>query len=354
MSHSPLIELHKESGAVLTGAFDCTLPERYASLEEEYAAITGAAAVVDRCHIGRLKLTGQDGLDLLNRLSTNNLEELTATGQGMSTVLTTNKGRVFDLLTVVRLDDYVLVLTGPENQQKVAERIDFYTFSEDVTVHDVTDALAIIGITGPGAVASLGGIADAGFSGLAPHHASTVSVCDGEALVVRTDFAGLDGYDLVVAASQARPVWTALVDAGATPVGTAALDTVRVERRVPAFGRELTEGVNPLEANLIEAISFNKGCYVGQEVVARLNTYDKVQRRLVALSWENVDGPDPSAVLSLEGKKVGEVTSTAWSPRLKKGVGLGYVKKAQAESGTMLAVGSGEGGATARVEELPL
>ena len=134
MSKSPLLDLHKKSGAALGNAFGSALPDRFSSLEEEYEAATLAVAAADRCYVGRLKIAGADALDLLNRLSTNDLLSITEAGQGASTVLTTNKGRIVDLLTLVRLDDHLLALTGPGNQQKVAEWIDFYTFGEDVTV----------------------------------------------------------------------------------------------------------------------------------------------------------------------------------------------------------------------------
>jgi len=350
MSESPLLQPHKESGATLASAS----PDHSSSLEEEYAAATADVVVVDRCHVGRLKVSGRDGLDLLNRLSTNNLEELTEAGQGMRTVLTTNKGRVIDLLTVVRLDDYLLVLTGSENQRKVAESIDFYTFSEDVSVDDATDDTVMIGVAGPRAAALLAEVAGQELSAQPRYSAAAVRVGDAEALVIRTDFAGLPGYELVVEAAEAPRLWTVLEDAGARPIGVEALDVVRVEQGVPLFGRELTEKVNPLEANLLDSVSFNKGCYVGQEVVARLNTYEKVQRRLVGLSWDGVGCPAVGTALSSDGTKVGEVTSAGYSPRLKKSVGLGYVRKAQAEPGVMLVMGSGEdGGLSARVEALP-
>ena len=123
-------------------------------------------------------------------------------------------------------------------------------------------------------------------------------------------------------------------------VGWEALDALRIERGVPAFGRELTEAFNPLEAGLIDIISFTKGCYVGQEVVARLNTYDKVQKRLMRMRWDDGAGPEPGAKLVLDGKQVGVVTSAADSPA-GSGVGLGYVRLAHASEGVVL---PGEGG----------
>ena len=117
----------------------------------------------------------------------------------------------------------------------------------------------------------------------------------------------------------------------------------RVEMGAPAYGKELSEDFNPLEANLLEYISFTKGCYVGQEVVARLKTYNKVQRQLVGLRWDFDSRAAPGSKLMLEGKQVGLVTSAAKSPRLDKVLGLGYVRTAQAQAGTVLSMDVGDG-----------
>ncbi len=308
-----------------------------------YEALTRGVGVVDRSDVGRLVLRGEDAVDLVERLSTNALTELEA-GEGAATVLTTNKGRIFDLLLVLRRDGELLVLTGPGNQGRVAEWVDFYTFVEDVSVEDVTGATAMLGIVGPGSPAVVEVATGVAAPELAPYELRVGTVGGAEALVVRTDPVGEPGYDVVVPADDRDEVLAALlaVDAAPAPVvvGREALELVRVERGVPAFGSELTEAFNPLEAGLIGIISFTKGCYVGQEVVARLNTYDKVQKRLMGMRWGDGAGPEPGAKLALDGKQVGVVTSAAESPD-GGGAGIGYVRLAHASEGVVL---PGEGG----------
>ena len=310
---------------------------------DEYEALTRGVGIVDRSDVGRLVFCGEDAVDLVERLSTNALTELEA-GEGAATVLTTNKGRIFDLLLVLRRDGDLLVLTGPGNQGRVAEWVDFYTFVEDVSVEDVTGATAMLGVIGPGAPSVVEAATGVAAPELAPYELRVGTVGGAEALVVRTDPIGEPGYDVVVAADDRREALDALLSADATlapvEVGREALDALRIERGVPAFGRELTEAFNPLEAGLIDIISFTKGCYVGQEVVARLNTYDKVQKRLMRMRWGYGSGPEPGAKLVLDGKQVGVVTSAAASPA-GGGVGIGYVRLAHASAGVVLA---GEGG----------
>ena len=272
MLTSPVLDLQKEAGAALADAYGWRLPNTYSSVAEEYEAATQGVGLLDRSYVGRLKLTGKDGLDLLNRLSTNKLEDLTV-GQGMYTVLTSNKGRILDLLFVLRLDDHLLVLTGPENRRKVADWIDLYTFTEEVAVQDVTEEMAILAVMGSKAASLLDELtAPASGGSLSKYDSALASIGDTEVLVIRTDFAGLPGYDMALPASQARQLWRELSNRGAglgiKPVGMGALDVVRVEQGVPMYGEELTEAINPLEANLLDFISFDKGCYVGQEVVA--------------------------------------------------------------------------------------
>ena len=352
MPTSPLLSAQSKAKAVFVEKHGWRLPAVYSSTVEEYRAATQGSGLVDRSFVGRLEIRGADGLDLLDRLSTNRLEDLVV-GRVMRTVLTSNKGRILDLLSVLRLEDHLLVLTGPENRARVAEHIDFYTFAEDVAVRDVTEESAMLGLMGPDATALLDELTGLDASSMEAEECAVASVGEIDVLLVKSDFAGLSGFDIIVPELEAVGLWDRLLAAGASPVGMDALEAIRVERGVPVHGSELTEEYNPLEANLLDSISFNKGCYVGQEVVARLDTYKKVKKRLVGLSWEgDGDAPTGGAVV-LDGKQVGTITSTARSPRLMGWIGLAYVGKAQAETGTRLTISHADGELPALVEELP-
>ena len=302
----------------------------YSSVRDEYTSASEGVGITDRSHLGRLRVSGADALDLLNRLSTNNLDDL-AIGDVQGTVLTTNKGRIIDLLYVLRQDDHLLVLTGPETCQRVAEWIDFYTFIEDVVVEDVTEETAMLSVVGRAATSSLPQLADM------PLYGSAQITIDGvDVLALRTDFTGVDGYDLIGPAEQAPALWDALTATGAAPVGSQALELVRISNGIAGNGGELEEDYNPIEAGLMDFISFNKGCYIGQEVVARLNTYDKVQKHLVRLSWDGDDAPELPADLLHDGRKVGTLTTAVKTIDGDKFIGLGFVRKAHVEEGVRL------------------
>ena len=293
--------------------------------EDEYLALTAGVAVVDRSDVGRLNLKGEDALDLLNRLSTNELATLEF-GAEAATVLTTNKGRIVDLLYVRRLDDRLVVFTSPGNQQRVAEWIDFYTFVEDVTVEDVTEETAMLSVTGPDSTALLDELTDVRTSSLGSLERLCTQISTVSAEVYRSDFLGTPSFDVVVDSEYRERMSAVLTDGGAVPVGRDAVEAVRIERGIPAFGKELTEDYNPHEANLVHHVSFSKGCYIGQEVIARLQTYRKVSKYLVGLRWDG-EGLAPGSFLAHDGKRMGVVTSAARLPHTGANVGLGYVRK---------------------------
>ena len=297
--------------------------------------LTEDAAIVDRSEIGRLAISGADTIDLLDRLSTNDLRGLTV-GRGIGTVLTTNKGRVIDLLTVVQLDGRLLALTGPGNQSKVAEWMDFYTFTEDVSVMDITPDTAMMSVVGPKSgdiVEAVFGLDVRGWQRFDGAPCPTVDGCT----IVRTDFAGVLAFDVIVHHSAESEVRDRLESNGVLSANAEALELLRIENMAPAFGAELTENHNPLEAGLLEYISFNKGCYIGQEVVARLNAYDKVQRHLVSLTWSG-DATLPSgSTLSADGQSVGVVTSSSSDDASRSHVALALVRRSHSDTGTALA-----------------
>lgn len=310
-------------------------PAVYSSLSEEYAALTKGFGLVERSRLGRLKVTGADALDLLDRLSTNKLQDMLV-GELEGTVLTTNKGRIIDLLFVVRQDDYLIVITGPQPRQRVAEWIDFYTFIEDVEVRDITESTAMLSVAGRKAKDIFPQLSDLPLS-----DAARITICGKEVLALHTEMAGIVGYDFIVPIAEAVSLRESLVEAGAVPVGTHAAELARIGYGVAEYGGELHEDYNPLEAGLKDYISFNKGCYIGQEVVARLNTYDKVQKRLMRLSLESGNEMDLPSPLMYEGRQVGTLTSVVESLDGERFHGLGYIRKAHAQEGKRLNTESG-------------
>ena len=317
----------------------------------QIAADSAEALIVHHTAYGCLKATGDDTLDLLNRLSTNRVDHLEH-GHWAPTVLTTDRGRIVDLLCVVHAGECVYLLTSPGQQQPVIEWLDKYTIMEDLEVSDVSNCSAIIALSGEGTAAALG--LDAEEPDYLPgktYPAPTVTVGGREAVAVSRPLGSLPCRLLIVPAEAASAVVSALAQAGATVADADTWETLRVQSGGPAYGSEMGEPYNPLEAGLIGAIDFTKGCYIGQEVIARLDSYHRVQKYMAVLRFSEGSEVADGASLAHEGRTAGEVTSLYRTPggELR---GLGYVRTAAAEPGQTLELQAPASG-TATVEDTP-
>ena len=345
LQRTPLHDTAAQYGARFREWHGWELPGSYGDAAAEYGAGADGAAIHDASYAGRIRATGEDTLDLLHRLSTNAVVSLQP-GQGAPTILTTDRGRILDLITVVNLQDHVLLLTSPQAREAVAAWIDKYTIVEDVELQDVTAETAMLSVMGPQAWTVLRQAADV--PDIPPYGAVPLNTA-ARGHVIRRDMVGHPRFEVVVDAEDGPTVWRALTGAGAVPMGQDALEVLKVERGEPWYGSELGDAYNPLETGLWGSISFTKGCYIGQEVIARLDTYQKVQRHLVSLDLSPEADVEQGSRLTLEGRQVGHVTSAARVPTTGRLVSMAYVRKEAAAVGTRLDV-EGSDGAWAQVQ----
>ena len=351
LQRTPLHDIATQSGAHFHEWYGWELPGSYNDVASEYAAAIDGAAIHDASYAGRVRATGEDTLDLLHRLSTNVVVSLQP-GQGAPTVLTTDRGRILDLITVINLEDHILLLTSPQTRQTVVEWVDKYTIIEDVELRDVTAETAMLSVIGPEAWALLRRSCD--LPDLEPYAAAPFELAGGRGHVIRRDMVGHPRFEVVVDAADGPAVWCALTEAGATPIGQDALEVLKVELGEPWYGRELGEAYNPLETGLWGSISFTKGCYIGQEVIARLDTYQKVQRHLVSLDLSSNAAVEQGSKLTRDGKEVGHVTSVAKVPTTGRIISMAYVRKEAATVGTRLDISDSEGAwAEVQAQALP-
>ena len=338
-----LQELPLQTGAaIFIERYGFHLPGVYSAFASEYTAATTNVGIHDASYMGRLKATGEDGLDLLNRMSTNKMVDLAA-GEGAATVLTTDRGRIIDVLGVVNQGEHLILLTSPGRQQVVIDWLDKYTIMEDLIIEDKSSETTMLAIIGPDSAKLL----DLTNTAELPQDSLTIQPIQlggSDALVVNQPMGTLPRFWLIIDQNTAPVVWQHLTDGGATPVGATAMEAVRVNYGVPEFGSELGEPFNPLEAGLIGSIDFTKGCYIGQEVIARLDSYKKIQKFLVSLSFSADTSVYPGDELLQDGQTVGTVTSIASEATGGILKGLGYVKTAMAIVGTRLDIRGLENG----------
>lgn len=309
------------------------------SLNDYQTALHGAV-LYDSSAAGRIWMRDQDRASLLHRLSTNAIEHLPV-GSGTRTVLTNHNGRIIDVLLVYALPDALLLLTSPQQQEPVLRLLKKNIFFNDkVQVAAATPDLhqmTLYGAQGAALLANLG--ADAATLGKLPlHHIHSTALAGVPVhIAVTLPLAGT-GYHLLVAPEQAAALQAALHTAGATDLSAASYELLRVEAGYPRFPNELSLEYIPLETGLWDAISFSKGCYVGQEIIARMESRNRIAKLLRGIRFApDAELPPLPHHLSVAGKEAGDLTSMVQSPRYGQ-IGLAYVRAAHAEPGTVVGV----------------
>ena len=310
------------------------------TVNAEYRAITEACGLLDRSERGKLALSGADAATFLQGQVTNDVEGL-AVGGGCYAAFLTPKGKMLGDVRILNTGDELLMDTERVALQALFNMIRRFSLGYAVELHKRTLECGLLSLIGPHTVATAG-VEDIPAEENA--HLPT-SVARVQARAIRTD----TGIDLLCAARDVEALRAGLEEAGAIPVGEAAVECLRVEHGRPRYGIDLDETVIPQEAGLNErAVSFTKGCYVGQETVARLYYRGKPNRNLRGL---RLSGPaEPGEELIFAGRAVGRITSVASSPRFGP-IALGFVRR-EAPVGTTVSVGS-EDRLTGEVTELP-
>ncbi|MCP5099777.1 MAG: folate-binding protein YgfZ [Chloroflexi bacterium] len=292
------------------------------------------AVLVDRSDLGLLKITGETRLDLLHRMSTQKVNGLKS-GEGTATVLTTDIGRIIDRLILYASSDTVYALTSENNGDNIARYLmRFVFFNDDFQMQDIGAETAVFGIYGPQAQSKL---VEAGFPDveLSLHHWLQVEVGGVTTYVHRTDPVAGDGYFVMCETAVRDTLWQHLVKSGLVVADKTTFDALRIESGLPRYGREMTADYIPLETGLWDDVSFTKGCYVGQEIIARMESRGKLAKRLVKL--QPTTPIESGSKITADGKSVGTITSTAVLP--DGSVALGYVKTAVLDAGKELVVG---------------
>jgi folate-binding protein YgfZ len=312
------------------------------TLAADYRAITETCGLLDRSERGKLALSGADAATFLQGQVSNDVESLVP-GTGCYAAFLTPKGKMLGDVRILATADELLLDTERAALQALFNMIRRFSLGYQVELHKRTLERGLLSLIGPEST-ELAGATELG----ADEHAHVVIEVPGSGLsarAIRTDV----GVDLLCDAADTAALRSALEDAGAVPVGEAAADCLRIERGRPRYGVDLDDTVIPQEAGLNErAVSFTKGCYVGQETVARLHYRGKPNRQLRGLKLSGA--AEAGEELEFEGRVVGRVTSAATSPRFGP-IALAFVRR-EAPVGSTVSVGAG-GELTAEVIELP-
>ncbi|MCZ2207458.1 folate-binding protein [Cylindrospermopsis raciborskii] len=299
-----------------------------------YAAKT-TTAICDRSHWGRIEVTGEDRLRFLHNQSTNNFQSLQP-GSGCDTVMVTSTARTIDLVTGYVLEDRVLLLVSPNRREFLLSWLDRYIFFADqVTLTDITDQTATFTLLGPESDTLISKLGAASLLSQPDGHHISIN---GIIFAVGTGLA-IPGYTLILPRAEKQQIWQQLLDWGAVKLSDRHWEMLRISQGRPAPDAELTDDYNPLEVGLWQTVSFNKGCYIGQETIARLNTYKGVKQHLWGIKLKSC--AQPGTIITILEEKVGKLTSYIETP--EGHFGLGYIRAKAGGVGLTVEVGETQG-----------
>lgn len=314
---------------------------------DEYRALTEGVGFCDLGHRTQIEVTGADRASFLHNLTTNEIRKL-PTGSGCETFFTTVQGKTLSHGFVFATPDSHVIDTVAGQAEILLAHLDHYLVSERVTFADLSQQRTELWLTGALSKALWQRLAATAPQARLAHAHATIA---GRAIWVRkADFTGA-GYLISVATEDAAGVRAAIADAGAVTCGLPAFSAARIEQGFPWFGQDISDKNLPQEVGRDAlAISFTKGCYLGQETVARIDALGHVNKTLVGVQFAAASLPEPGLALSAGGEVVGHVTSAAYSPRTETTVSLAYVRRGSNVPGTPLNSALGD----AKVVALPM
>ena len=354
------LQIHGEGlGAACTGDYKtgeyrgATTAARFSDPLAEYAALQTGCGVYDLGFRALVSLTGSDRVRWLNGMVTNNIRDL-AVGQGVYAFLLNPQGHILGDLHAYNRGDSIVVETDCNQLEKILATFDHYIIMDDVEVKNLDEQLTVLGVAGPKArqILHSAGIAVPDMQPLQIPYAICECDCDCvKCTVVRGEDTANESYELWLSPSEVRKTWDALSAQGATPVGFEALELQRIVAGIPLYGVDIRERDLPQETEQARALNFNKGCYIGQEIVERIRSRGAVHRKFAGFVTDSAAQIAVGAKISSGGKEVGEITSVAslsFAGR-EKILALGYIRREAGIPGREVMIGE----VKAAVADLP-
>lgn len=345
----------EQLGAKRVGEYrGATTAASFSDPQQEFAALRASCGVYDLGYRVKLSVTGRDRVRWLNGMVTNNIRDLTA-GHGVYAFLLNPQGHILGDLYAYNRGESFMIDTDASQIEKIVATFDHYIIMDDVHLTNLSQQITALGLGGPKSRAVLQA-AGMEIPELQPLQLHTVQCnCDCGCLtctIVRSDDPVLESYEVWMESAQVKPIWDALLKAGATPLGWEALELHRVVSGIPCYGVDIHERDLPQETEQARALNFSKGCYIGQEIVERIRSRGAVHRKLAGFLIDGAASIPPGAKISAAEKEVGEITSTAVvrAGSAEKTVALGYIRREAGVPGREVTIAPWK----ARVVPLPI
>jgi folate-binding protein YgfZ len=349
---SPLEERHRRAGAQMQERDGWLVPASYTDVMAEYGHVRdGGAGLIDLSSRGRIEIGGSEAVLFLNGLITNDVKALSE-NYWMAAAFPNAQGRMLAHARVLHRNNTFLFDTDAVTRDAITKTLGRFTMAGDFSVTDLTSETALISVQGARAAEIVRAVLGADGASVERGRIVKIDWKNESISLIRATHTAEDGFDLFSSAAASPLLWDALSAAGAEPVGFDALEILRIEAGRPLYGVDMDETKVVLETGLDDAVSFTKGCYIGQEIIARIHFRGHVAKRLAGLIVEGEVRPGDK-IRTPEGKEIGWITSAARSPRLQRTVALGYLKYDYLEPGTSVRLLSHEALHEAHVVLLP-
>lgn len=356
MKRTSLTALHEARGAQWMPRYGWEIPGSYSCVQEEYEALQEGAGLIDLSHRTRLLITGRDRRSWLHGQVTQDIKDL-PDGRGAYATILNPQGHMVCDLRVWALPDGLLLDVPAGTEPPIADYLNRYLIMERAEIEDLTESWALLSLQGPLSTYALGSVLGNDVSTLEMGEVTAGKFQEDALHAARVSRCGEDGFDLFVPAGTAAALWGALSqhrpEFSVFSVGWQALNVRRIEAGIPWWGEELTPSLVPLEARLDHAISHTKGCYVGQEIIARIHARGHVNNLLAGFFVVGDAIPQRDTEIRHDGKKVGRVATVVGSPRLQRPIALGFLRRELQEPGTRVRAVTADGEVELEVTPLP-
>ena len=357
-TNSDMLSFFISLGAKIELINEVTHIKSYVSLDEEVYSLNNGVALKYMNTSSIIELKGTDSLDFLHRISTNSMKNLNKE-EVKKTIFTSEKGRIIGVSTVMNFESYILLITGIHSKQKTMSWINKYIIGDDVKLSEASHRFNLFEIVGPQSESFLSLFVGDALNNV-PGNSFRVVSADGLLFFLARliDENGLQKFWILAEQENGKKLISTMIENKGpfdfNLVGEDAYNVYKIENGIPSDPNELNDLYNPHEAKMIDLVDFKKGCYIGQEVIARLDTYDKVQKQLVGVCFpESIETNEKFTLLDEETNEVGAVTSIAYSPIRKKNIALGYLKKSLALQGNKVTAKNGTKFMEVIIHELP-
>jgi aminomethyltransferase len=328
---------------------------QFEGLMVEHARVREAVGVFDVSHMGRVQVKGADALRFLQHLVTNDAAGLNM-HQALYTVMCYPDGGIVDDLLIYRLPEHYLVVINAANNAKDQAWMREQASGFDVEIIDRTDELAQLAVQGPKTEQVIAKLTSADLSSIGFYEGTETELAGVAMFISRTGYTGEDGFEFYFPAEHANQVWDRLFEAGQPEgigsIGLGARDTLRLEMKYALYGNDIDKTTNPIEAGLGWVVKLDKEDFIARDALLKVKE-TKPSRRLVCLEVQDKGIPRPHDVILGDGEELGQVTSGTFSPSLKKGIALGYVKRGHTKSGTELLIRTHRGEVAAVIVKPP-